>query len=121
MPARTCVRTWSAGGVRDGLAAASRRRSRRPSAVTPPAHPTPPPHAVTAHVRVQAARETGVLQDFYDMMSTNPARAFYGPGHVFAAADLGAGGRARRVWRAGGAGRGGGGGGEGDGLECRPA
>ena len=29
-------------------------------------------------------------QDFYKMLSEDPARAFYGPGHVFAAAEIGA-------------------------------
>jgi hypothetical protein len=31
----------------------------------------------------------GAAQEFHDMLSTDPARAFYGPGHVFAAAELG--------------------------------
>jgi protein pelota len=31
-----------------------------------------------------------VLQDFYKMLAEDPGRAFYGPGHVFAAAELGA-------------------------------
>lgn len=38
----------------------------------------------------KAARESEALQDFYKMLSEDPARAFYGPGHVFAAAELGA-------------------------------
>ncbi|GIL69796.1 hypothetical protein Vretifemale_597 [Volvox reticuliferus] len=38
----------------------------------------------------KAAREVAVLQDFYDLLSTDSSRAFYGPGHVFAAAELGA-------------------------------
>ena len=32
-----------------------------------------------------------LLQEFYDMLSADPSRAFYGPGHVFAAAELGEG------------------------------
>ena len=31
-----------------------------------------------------------MLQDFYDMLSSDPSRAFYGPGHVTAAHQLGA-------------------------------
>ena len=38
----------------------------------------------------KAARETGALQEFYAMLAADPARAFYGPGHVRAAAELGA-------------------------------
>jgi len=38
----------------------------------------------------KAARETEVLQEFYKMLAEDPGRAFYGPGHVFAAAELGA-------------------------------
>lgn len=38
----------------------------------------------------KAAREVDALQEFYKMLSEDPARAFYGPGHVFAAAELGA-------------------------------
>lgn len=38
----------------------------------------------------KAAREVGALQEFYDMLASDPSRAFYGPGHVFAAAELGA-------------------------------
>ena len=37
-----------------------------------------------------ASREVRALTDFYSMLSDDPARAFYGPGHVAAAADLGA-------------------------------
>lgn len=38
----------------------------------------------------KAAREVSALKEFYDMLSSDPARAFYGPGHVLAAAELGA-------------------------------
>ncbi len=38
----------------------------------------------------KAAREVHVLQDFYDMLSSDSSRAFYGPGHVTAAHQLGA-------------------------------
>eukprot|EP00198_Chlamydomonas_reinhardtii_P005586 XP_001694922.1 Dom34 protein [Chlamydomonas reinhardtii] len=38
----------------------------------------------------KAAREVTALQDFYDLLATDATRAFYGPGHVFAAAELGA-------------------------------
>ena len=38
----------------------------------------------------KAAREARALQGFFDMMSRDPSRAFYGPGHVFAAAEMGA-------------------------------
>ncbi len=38
----------------------------------------------------KAAKETKLLQDFYDMMGRDSARAFYGPGHVQAAHELGA-------------------------------
>eukprot|EP00877_Chromochloris_zofingiensis_P014927 jgi/Chrzof1/9689/Cz04g12080.t1 len=38
----------------------------------------------------KAAREVAALQEFYDMLGNDPARAFYGPGHVLAAAELGA-------------------------------
>ena len=38
----------------------------------------------------KAAKETKLLQDFYDMMARDSARAFYGPGHVQAAHELGA-------------------------------
>ncbi|GIL62954.1 hypothetical protein Vafri_17101 [Volvox africanus] len=38
----------------------------------------------------KAAREVAALQDFFDLLSTDSSRAFYGPGHVFAAAELGA-------------------------------
>ena len=38
----------------------------------------------------KAARETGALQEFYATLAADPARAFYGPGHVRAAAELGA-------------------------------
>lgn len=38
----------------------------------------------------KAAKEIEALADFYKMLAGDPARAFYGPGHVFAAAELGA-------------------------------
>lgn len=38
----------------------------------------------------KAAKETQALQAFYDMMARDSARAFYGPGHVQAAHELGA-------------------------------
>ncbi len=38
----------------------------------------------------KAAKETKLLQDFYDMMARDSARAFYGPGPVQAAHELGA-------------------------------
>ena len=38
----------------------------------------------------KAAKETEALQDFFKMLADDPARAFYGPGHVFAAAEMGA-------------------------------
>lgn len=37
-----------------------------------------------------AAKEVAALQEFMEMLGTDPARAFYGPGHVFAANELGA-------------------------------
>jgi protein pelota len=37
-----------------------------------------------------AAAEVAALDAFYAMMSADPSRAFYGPGHVRAAAELGA-------------------------------
>jgi len=38
----------------------------------------------------KAAQEVGALADFHAMLGQDSARAFYGPGHVRAAADLGA-------------------------------
>ncbi|KAG2487184.1 hypothetical protein HYH03_014162 [Edaphochlamys debaryana] len=38
----------------------------------------------------KAAREVVALQEFYDLLATDSSRAFYGPGHVFAAAEMGA-------------------------------
>lgn len=38
----------------------------------------------------KAAQETAALQAFHTMMATEPARAFYGPGHVKAAHEVGA-------------------------------
>ncbi|GAX81344.1 hypothetical protein CEUSTIGMA_g8775.t1 [Chlamydomonas eustigma] len=48
------------------------------------------PGIATRIKNTKAAREVAALQDFYKMMSEDAARAFYGPGHVFAAAELGA-------------------------------
>ena len=45
---------------------------------------------VTPHVNPKPYREVEALQEFYKMLSEDPARAFYGPGHVYAAAELGA-------------------------------
>ncbi|KAF6264488.1 Dom34 protein [Scenedesmus sp. NREL 46B-D3] len=38
----------------------------------------------------KAAREVAALQEFYAMLGADSSRAFYGPGHVLAAAELGA-------------------------------
>eukprot|EP00879_Flechtneria_rotunda_P013137 GHRR01013722.1.p1 GENE.GHRR01013722.1~~GHRR01013722.1.p1 ORF type:complete len:159 (+),score=61.97 GHRR01013722.1:256-732(+) len=38
----------------------------------------------------KAAREVAALQEFYAMLGSDTSRAFYGPGHVLAAAELGA-------------------------------
>ena len=38
----------------------------------------------------KAAREVEALAAFYKMLADDAARAFYGPGHVFAAAEIGA-------------------------------
>ena len=38
----------------------------------------------------KAVRESKALEDFYAMMARDSARAFYGPGHVQAAAEMGA-------------------------------
>lgn len=46
-------------------------------------------HFAGASVHAQAARETQALQQFYDMLSNDPSRAFYGPAHVEAAGELG--------------------------------
>eukprot|EP00887_Chlorella_sp_A99_P003861 scaffold11.g3861.t1 len=47
--------------------------------------------AVAAQIKdTKAAREVKALQDFMAMLAHDPARAFYGPGHVFAAHELGA-------------------------------
>lgn len=37
-----------------------------------------------------ASREVKALASFYAMLAEDSARAFYGPGHVAAAADIGA-------------------------------
>ncbi|KAK9845401.1 hypothetical protein WJX81_005613 [Elliptochloris bilobata] len=47
--------------------------------------------AIASQIKdTKAARETNALQAFYAMLAADPARAFYGPGHVRAAAELGA-------------------------------
>lgn len=47
--------------------------------------------SIAAQIKdTKAAREVSALKEFYDMLSNDPARAFYGPGHVLAAAELGA-------------------------------
>ena len=63
----------------------------------PAATPTSQParHCLPATSRpclqdTKAARETQALQDFYSMLGQDSARAFYGPGHVRAAHELGA-------------------------------
>ena len=38
----------------------------------------------------KAAKELAALKDWHTMNSRDATRAFYGPGHVFAAAELGA-------------------------------
>lgn len=38
----------------------------------------------------KAAKEVQALSDFMTMLSNDPSRAFYGPGHVWAAHELGA-------------------------------
>ncbi len=48
---------------------------------------------IAEHARVQdtkAAQEVTALKAFYAMLGQDSARAFYGPGHVRAAAELGA-------------------------------
>lgn len=50
-------------------------------------------HAIVEGMLAQdtkAAQEVGALADFHAMLGQDSARAFYGPGHVRAAADLGA-------------------------------
>lgn len=47
--------------------------------------------AIASRIKdTKAAREVGALQDFYAMLTADSSRAFYGPGHVLAAAELGA-------------------------------
>mmetsp|Transcript_13567 Transcript_13567/g.23825 ORF Transcript_13567/g.23825 Transcript_13567/m.23825 type:complete len:383 (-) Transcript_13567:665-1813(-) len=47
--------------------------------------------AVAARIKnTMAAREIEALSEFHEMMARDSARAFYGPGHVFAANELGA-------------------------------
>lgn len=47
--------------------------------------------AIAAKIKdTKAAREVAALAEFYAMLGADPARAFYGPGHVLAAAELGA-------------------------------
>ena len=57
----------------------------------------PPAHLSTAAAVLlplpqdtKAAKEVKALQDFMTMLGSDPARAFYGPGHVRAAHELGA-------------------------------
>ena len=38
----------------------------------------------------KAAREVAALRAFFEMLATDSTRAFYGPGHVIAAAEQGA-------------------------------
>ena len=38
----------------------------------------------------KARKEVEILQQFYSMLSSDSSRAFYGPGHVKAAQELGA-------------------------------
>lgn len=45
--------------------------------------------AVTAAIAVTAVLQVEALREFMEMLGCDPARAFYGPGHVFAANDLG--------------------------------
>lgn len=47
--------------------------------------------AVASQIKdTKAAREINALREFHEMLSSDPARAFYGPGHVLAAAEMGA-------------------------------
>jgi len=47
--------------------------------------------AISSKIKdTKAAREVSALQDFYAMLTADSSRAFYGPGHVLAAAELGA-------------------------------
>ncbi|GAB4814633.1 hypothetical protein N2152v2_001679 [Parachlorella kessleri] len=47
--------------------------------------------AVAGQIKdTKAAKEVKALQDFMSMLGSDPARAFYGPGHVRAAHELGA-------------------------------
>lgn len=47
--------------------------------------------AISSRIKdTKAVREVQALQDFYQTLGNDSARAFYGPGHVFAAAELGA-------------------------------
>ena len=57
---------------------------------------------VAAQVKdTKAAREVNALADFMAMLAQDSSRAFYGPGHVHAAHELGAI-QVRRVGGAGG-------------------
>ncbi|KAG7666995.1 hypothetical protein Ndes2526B_g04517 [Nannochloris sp. 'desiccata'] len=47
--------------------------------------------AIASQIKdTKAAQEVNALSDFMNMLGTDPARAFYGPGHVRAAHELGA-------------------------------
>lgn len=48
------------------------------------------PAAAAAIADTAAARGAAALASFFDTLASDPARAFYGPGHVVAAAELGA-------------------------------
>ncbi len=46
--------------------------------------------AIAARIKdTKAARETQALGEFYAMLGNDSTRAFYGPGHVLAAAEMG--------------------------------
>lgn len=48
------------------------------------------PAAKAAVADTAAARGAAALDAFFEALAADPSRAFYGPGHVAAAADLGA-------------------------------
>ena len=47
-------------------------------------------HWVLGVQDTKAASEIAALKDWYTMLANDSSRAFYGPGHVFAAHELGA-------------------------------
>jgi hypothetical protein len=51
-------------------------------------HHLTPPHTPTQDTK--AAKEVRALQDFMAMLGSDPARAYYGPAHVWAAHEMGA-------------------------------